>query len=208
MVAARNDDVAYLVMLAASGLPGEAILYAQAELIARAAGAAEADVVGSRAIQGLVFDVLKEDNDDDVKRDKLRSVLRELPEEATEAQQIAIATATDEQIEQQIDRVMTPWFVFFLTYDPRPTLREVCCPVLAVIGDKDLQVPAEANLDAIKDALDDGCAEDYTVRKLDGLNHLFQTALTGLPTEYASIDETMSPLVLGMMVDWIKEMTE
>ncbi len=208
MVAAGNDDVAFLVLLAAPGLPGEEVLYSQAELISRAAGATEADVAGSRAIQERVFEVLKEEGDEDARRERLRSVLRELPEEATEAQQIAIATATDEQIEEQIDRVLAPWFMFFLTYDPEPTLREVCCPVLALIGEKDLQVPAEENLDAIEDALDDGCAEDYTVRKLEGLNHLFQTAITGLPTEYASIDETMSPLVLGMVVDWIKETTE
>ena len=97
----------------------------------------------------------------------------------------------------------SPWFRYFLTYDPLPALRAVDQPVLALIGEKDLQVPAQANLDAIRDALTAGGNDDFETVELPSLNHLFQTAETGSPTEYATIEETMSPRALRTMSDWI-----
>ena len=73
----------------------------------------------------------------------------------------------------------TPWMRFFLSYDPRPTLARVHCPVLAVDGSKDLQVPAAENLAGIKAALRNN--PDVSTVELPGLNHLLQTAKTGLP---------------------------
>jgi hypothetical protein len=78
-------------------------------------------------------------------------------------------------------------------------------PVLALNGTLDLQVPAEANLREIAAAFARGGNPDATTRALPGLNHLFQTATTGAPTEYASITETMSPLALEAVSAWIKE---
>ena len=72
--------------------------------------------------------------------------------------------------------ILSPWFRFFLSHDPRPVLMKVKCPLLAINGEKDLQVPADENLKAIAAALKDGGNADFTVKKLPGLNHLFQTA--------------------------------
>jgi fermentation-respiration switch protein FrsA (DUF1100 family) len=97
---------------------------------------------------------------------------------------------------------------FFLTYDPKPTLMKVKCPVLAINGEKDLQVPPEENLRAIDYALKAGGNKDYTVKEMPGLNHLFQTAQTGSPTEYPKIEETMSPAALEFIGNWISEHTK
>ena len=97
---------------------------------------------------------------------------------------------------------------FFLTYDPQPTLTKVKCPVLAIIGEKDLQVPPEENFRAIKDALKAGGNKDYTLKEMPGLNHLFQIAQTGSPTEYAKIEETISPAALEFIGNWILEHTQ
>jgi hypothetical protein len=86
-------------------------------------------------------------------------------------------------------------------YDPAPTLRRVRCPVLAIDGSKDIQVPVELNVPAIREALKNN--PDATVEVLPGLNHLFQTAGTGQPDEYAKIEETISPVALKVMGDWI-----
>jgi len=106
-----------------------------------------------------------------------------------------------------IKMIMSPWFRFFLTYDPRPTLQKVACPLLAVNGEKDLQVPAEENLKAIAGALQTGGNGDFTAKKLPGLNHLFQTSLNGSPSEYAKIEETIAPAALQLIGDWILERT-
>jgi hypothetical protein len=98
---------------------------------------------------------------------------------------------------------LNPWFRFFLTYDPVPTLEEVHCPVLAVTGEKDLQAPPDPNLAIIGDALNAGGNERVTLLELPGLNHLFQTAETGAPSEYGQIEETMSPALLDAVSGWI-----
>jgi hypothetical protein len=106
-------------------------------------------------------------------------------------------------IEAQARLLTTPWWRFFLTYDPRTALREVQCPVLAINGSLDVQVPPGPNLDAIRDALAEAGNDDITVEELGGLNHLFQTATTGSPTEYAEIEETFAPAVLDLITSWV-----
>jgi fermentation-respiration switch protein FrsA (DUF1100 family) len=96
---------------------------------------------------------------------------------------------------------LTPWFRAFVALDPRTFLTQVKVPVLAINGELDRQVPASANLPEMKTAL--AHDHDVTVRELPGLNHLFQTAKTGSPTEYASIEETMAPSMLALVSDWI-----
>jgi fermentation-respiration switch protein FrsA (DUF1100 family) len=97
----------------------------------------------------------------------------------------------------------TPWFRYFLNYDPRPTLVKVRVPVLAINGEKDLQVPAKEDLEAIDQALKNGGNKDYKIVLLPNLNHLFQTTRTGAPSEYAETEETIAPIALQTIGDWI-----
>ena len=111
----------------------------------------------------------------------------------------------EDQVEAQARLLTSSWMHWFLHYDPRPILRELRLPVLAVIGSKDLQVLPEPNLAAISEALREGGNPDYTVRELEGLNHLLQPAETGLATEYGRIEETIAPAALATIGDWIAE---
>jgi fermentation-respiration switch protein FrsA (DUF1100 family) len=82
-------------------------------------------------------------------------------------------------------------------------LSKVRCPLLALNGDKDTQVLADVNLAAIEKALRQAGNNRFEIQKLPGLNHLFQTAQTGHPREYGKIEETIAPVVLQMVGDWI-----
>jgi len=93
-------------------------------------------------------------------------------------------------------QMTSPWYRYFLSYDPAPALRKVSCPVLAIIGEKDTEVPASLNLPAIRKALEDGGNKHFEVAQLPGLNHLLQTARTGALSEYQQIEETISPSAL------------
>src|SRR5690606_17775711 len=140
------------------------------------------------------------------------TALRELHERTQAAlgqqpAQGAEAEAREAAIEQQVRQVVTPWFRYFIDYDPRPTLRRVKVPVLAVNGSLDLQVPSQANLAAIREALEQGGNRQLTTVEFPGLNHLFQTAQTGAPAEYAQIDETMAPAVMERIADWVLEVS-
>ncbi|WP_233993917.1 alpha/beta fold hydrolase [Salinibacter altiplanensis] len=109
--------------------------------------------------------------------------------------------------QSQVEKVTSPWARFFVRYDPAPTLRQVDVPVLALYGSTDLQVPPEQNADPMREALRTCPSDDVTVRVMDGLNHLFQPAETGLPTQYAQIDTTMAPRALEAVSSWIQERT-
>jgi hypothetical protein len=102
-----------------------------------------------------------------------------------------------------IASMLSPWFRFFLSTDPRAFLERVRCPVLALNGSRDLQVTPKENLAGIEAALKRAGNARFAVRELPGLNHLFQTAATGLVTEYGQIEQTLAPAVLQQVGDWI-----
>jgi fermentation-respiration switch protein FrsA (DUF1100 family) len=79
--------------------------------------------------------------------------------------------------------------------------------VLAINGERDLQVSPRENLGAIETALRAGSCRDFTVKELPRLNHLFQTCETGAISEYARIEETIAPLALEEMTQWILRRT-
>jgi len=207
MVAAQSGDVSFIVLLAGTGLTGEEILYLQSALILKANGASEEVIKKQRDQQENIFKIIKEGGSNDQLEAKLRKYYAEeiakLSEEEKKQEELSEA-----QIQAQLKQVLSPWFRYFLTYDPRPTLEKVKCPVLALGGEKDLQVPPGQNLKAIEDALKKGGNKNFTVKELPGLNHLFQHADTGSPGEYTKIEETFSEDALKIMADWILEQTK
>jgi fermentation-respiration switch protein FrsA (DUF1100 family) len=201
LAATWSDDVAFVVMLAAPGVTGARLIQAQAELIARAMGASEDVIALNRSIQGRMIDVVCSEQDPRIAADALREIMTDAVASLPENMREAAAQST----ETQVAMFNSPWFRFFLTYDPVTALENVTVPVLALNGEKDLQVPWEENLDAVTAALDRAGNPDVTIRMLPGLNHLFQTAEVGTPAEYVTITETMSPTALEAVSSWILE---
>lgn len=206
MVAAGMEEVAFLVLLAGPGVTGEEILFRQGELIARSMGASAEDVERSRTLQARLFTILREEEDPAVRSHRVEAELRGAVEEMSDAEREAggIPQAGEEGwIRAQLAPLEGPWFRYFLLHDPAPVLRRVQVPVLALNGSLDLQVDPAQNLPAIEAALREGGNPDFTVEELPGLNHLFQTAETGAPSEYGQIEETFSPLALDRISHWI-----
>ena len=196
MIAAKSADIAFIVLMAGPGLTGEQILYLQGALLAKAAGATDEAIAKQREQQEGMFAILKQEKDSVEAEKKMRALFAK---GLSEEQQKATASVVDSQIK----RVNNPWFRFFLTYDPVPTLKKVRCPVLAINGERDLQVPPKEDLEKISASLKDGGNKDYKTIIFPGLNHLFQTCTTGGVSEYATIEETISPPVLATISDWI-----
>lgn len=204
MVSVRTPEVSFLVLLAGPGMPGDSLLRLQSQLIARAAGASADLLALSSRIQSRMFAAAVQGGDSAAVRTRLRQVGRELWTEMTEEQRRA-SQATPESLEATVQQLSSPWMLYFLAYDPRPTLRRVRVPVLALNGSLDLQVPPREDLDGVAAALRAGGNRDVRIIELPGLNHLFQTTTTGAPTEYATIEETMSPAALNAISAWIIE---
>jgi uncharacterized protein len=184
MAAARTREIDFVVLLAGPAMPGREILAAQSERIAHALGIPDALAARSREIQEKVFAA---------KRDAAAVLERELarltPEEAV---------VVKGQLGRQLDVVKSRWFRFLLEYDPRPALRRIRCPVLALYGALDVQVPAALNAPAMRQAL-----PHARVEVLPDVNHMFQRAKTGSPVEYTQIEETVSAEVQEIVVRWL-----
>jgi len=206
MVAVKSPDVAFIILMAGTGLTGEEILYLQGALISRAMGVNEEDIIKNHQFNEKIFSVLKEEEDSEIAEKRLRQMFMEDWEKMSDEKKEQIGDP-EVFLEAQLQSLLSPWLKFFLTYDPKPILSKVKCPVLAINGEKDLQVPPKENLSAIEEVLKTGGNQNYTIKELPGLNHLFQTTQTGLPSEYAKIEETISPVALKIVGDWILEQT-
>ncbi len=204
MVAADSPDVAFLVLMAGPGLNGEQIIYLQSRLIAQTAGTPAAVLATQQEIQKRMFSVLKSEPNPETAQQKLMTEW-EMQISNAPADQKARLEAQTETIKTLFHSQNNAWFRFFLTYDPLLALRKVKCPVLALNGEKDLQVPPAQNLPLIEEALKTGNNKDALVKQLPGLNHLFQTSKTGSPSEYSAIEETLSPTALKLIGAWISE---
>lgn len=194
MAANQGGDVAYAVLLASTGVNGRELLVMQAKAMNRAAGLPEAVIEQRAEVQESVLDVAVVAENDSVAAEQARTIL-------------ADAGLTGDAAEGQIRWLLSPWMKYFLVYDPLLALRDLSIPVLALNGEKDTQVPPTENLLPVEEALLEGGNPDVSAEVLPGLNHLFQTAETGLPTEYAGIEETFSPAALEKIATWILERT-
>ncbi len=205
MVAANSKDVSFIVLMAGTGIRGADLLLMQQELIGRASGASEADLQKSKLINQQIFDSVLENSDTDKLKAELIDHLKKVISENSEMNDGK--TSESEIIEKQLKQIMNPWMLFFLRHNPADVLEKVNCPVLAINGEKDLQVPADVNLNAIKKALDKAKNKDVTVKSFPNLNHLFQECKTGSPSEYGTIEQTISPVVLEEIGRWVKNQT-
>ena len=204
MVAAKSpDDVAYLVLLAGTGVNGAEILKGQSALILKAAGVPEGLVAAQGRLLVEILKVVAEEKDDKAAEARFEVLIKAALAALPEADRKALAALAGPSGKDQFLRVKSPWFRFFLAFEPRTALAKVRCPVLALNGEKDLQVPPGQNLPAIEAALKSGGNTRVTIKELPGLNHLFQHCKTGAPSEYASIEETFDPAALQVMADWI-----
>jgi pimeloyl-ACP methyl ester carboxylesterase len=210
LVVVQEETVAFQVLLAGPVLPGEEILHLQSAAIQRALGASAALIEANEALQRTLFALIRGEKDTPRLVGQLEAALREFVAGAPDAlrAEMGIGSGSEQAwIQGQIQAVGSPWFRFFLTHDPRPSLREARVPTLSLFGELDLQVPPVENVEALETLWKDGAHPDLTVVVLPGLNHLFQTAVTGSPTEYGQIEETFAPIALEVIASWIRDRT-
>ena len=203
MVASTSDDVSFIVLLAGPGIDPMVLLPLQQKMIAASGGAtdAEAEYVRSASAELLQFVIDYPDPETfteklteftDVNWDKIRK----LP--------VIPTGITKEKYISTMKTAMTAgWFRDILLIDPPGILQTVNCPVLALNGDKDVQVPSTENLAGIRNALAAGGNQNFTVKALPGLNHFFQECETGSMSEYKDIQQTFSPTALEEISGWV-----
>lgn len=201
IVASTNRDIAFIVSLAGPGVTGEQILCRQTEDIYKLSGVSENNIKESIATNKRLYSVLKKENSDKKAEAKIMAITKEILEKKK---------LSKEETEQGIKQVKVTfeglgysWLRYFITTDAATFWKRVKCPVLALNGEKDLQVAADENLREIEKAVKSSGNKAVKAIRLSDLNHLFQHCTTGLPAEYARIEETFSPEALKIISDWI-----
>jgi len=206
MVAVRNPLVKFMVLLAGPGVPISELLVKQNSESLRLAGAPDSINISISSLNRKIYTAIGnyktlDAADFKVKMDTvLNAIIRsDQP-----------GNPSEEQIKQMLSQnskvLYTPWFRYFIAFNPADYLSRVKCPVLAVNGTLDSQVDSEANLNGIKTSLLRSGNKKFEIVPLSGLNHLLQKATTGSVKEYVEISETVNPVALEKVSDWINKL--
>jgi len=196
--------IAYAVLLAGPGVPGGDLLRQQLRRIAAANGAPAQMIEKLAALQDRALEIIGSGMPPQEAEAALREVVIEQLAASPETAQLS-GEALETAVSAAVESNLSPWFRFFIGYDPGPALGGLHVPTLALFGEKDTQVDADQNQSAMEAALAASGNQDVTIRRFADMNHLFQTAGTGSPAEYAQIEETMAPEVLDLIGGWIAE---
>jgi uncharacterized protein len=200
------QDIAYIVLMAGPGVPGVEIIERQQALIAKAAGASDSVVEWNGKLMREAVRLIGEGAKPEEIKAHFSSAIKGLQSGLTDKEKEETKEALEAiAIDLQIEELLSPWFKYFLTFDPRPGLSKVQCPVLAINGEKDLQVDPGQNLPEVEKALKAGGNGKYKIVEMKGLNHLFQQSETGAPSEYGKIETTIDPAALDAIGLWVVE---
>jgi len=202
MVAVQASDVAFLILLAGTGVDGGEILLEQGKLVAEREGIPAETTEKIAALNKDIYDIMRSNSNNDETGRKIEARLTDWGSTLPKEDKMAMAW-TNESPKQMTKELTSPWMSFFIRYNPAPTLEKVKCPVLALNGEQDIQVPSKQNLPAIEAALKKGGNTNVKIMEIPRLNHLFQTCEKCSVSEYGSLVETFSPDVLKIMREWI-----
>ncbi|HNQ67254.1 MAG TPA: alpha/beta hydrolase [Bacteroidales bacterium] len=203
MLAAKYPkEINFIISMAGPGVPMKQLLVRQMKDISLAQGIDAETVEILSQMQAKVMDIPEKAKN----QAHLRALFTELYEEY--AQKFSEEKRKEYKlnangINTAVMQFSNPWMKFFLTIEPEKYIKKIKCPVLAINGSKDMQVHADSNLEAIEKYLSSGKCRYYEIKKLEGLNHLFQKAETGSVDEYFRIQQTISEDVLVLMKDFI-----
>jgi uncharacterized protein len=194
IVASKDKNIAFIVMLAGTGIRGDKLMLLQKELIERQMGIAENEILKGQNLMGGAYEIILKSNNNDVN----------LTSKINDYFKLKLGNSINEnELNSITNAISSKWIQYFLNLDPSIALQKVKCPVLALNGEKDLQVPAKINIEAIKKALAIAGNKKVKTKILPNLNHLFQECKTGSPNEYGEIEQTISPIALKEILDWV-----
>lgn len=194
IVASKNKEIDFIVLMAGSALRGDKLLLLQKSKIETKMGINKLAVYKSQQIFKGAYDIVLNTK---LKKEALSDSLSDYF-----ISKFGKALA-ENQKNALINQLTSIWMVNFIRLDPKVYLEKVSCPVLAINGSKDLQVPSIENLKIIENIFSKKTQVKATIKELENLNHLFQECDTGLPGEYGEIEQTISPTALEEISNWI-----
>lgn len=208
MVAAENKDVNFIILMAAPGIKITELMTEQNKAVLTNGGLSN-DVVESytQLYKNIVNEVAKAQNQDTLRARMMvivdKWVAKTDVNTVLRTTGIKDAESKEKFIEVFMSQLWNKWWVYFLQYDPKPVLEKLSCKVLALNGDKDIQVISRSNLEGINKALAKSKSKSFEAREITGVNHLFQECTTCAATEYGELEQTIKPEVLNIVGEWL-----
>jgi len=196
IVAARPNDIAFVVLMSCPAHLGEVFYLSQWERFHRDIGLTKPVVSRRQALMKAVMNEIRERRPTNDVATRIGNLF------AAEALQ-----ARDPSLDPWLDFCLSDWFKYYIAYDPLPTISKLTCPVLAIQGEKDMVVDADESIKSITKALIESESRDVTIKLVASVNHMFQTCKSGAMAEYGQLEETIAPAVLRLISDWIAQRT-
>ena len=201
IVAKKDPSIAFVVSLAGAGVRGDSLMLKQVELISKSQGMPDVVWQGMKPSIRNRYAILQQTDKtpEELQKELYADVTKTMsPEQLKDLNTI-------QQLSAQISSMTSPWYLHFMRYDPAQDLKKLKCPVLALNGEKDIQVDAAMNLAAIQERITGNGNKNVTVKAYPNLNHLFQTCKKGTLAEYGQLEETINPEVLKDIIEWIRK---
>ena len=207
IVASKDPSIAYIVLMAGPGVPCDELLLEQAYLIGKSEGLNETDLEKAKKVNQKIYNSVKSEKSTEEVKLEIEKLLEQNLSDNPEANYLS-ETQKKQMISQQKEQITSPWFRYFMKFNPDEFLSKIKCPVLILNGDKDLQVPAKMNTQGIQNSLAKAGNKKATTIVYPNKNHLFQECTTGSVNEYRTIEQTISPQVLTDITTWIEKQTK
>jgi uncharacterized protein len=207
LVASRNNDIAFIILMAGTGVKGSDVSLEQKKLILQKSGEKEEQINKLLKSTAKLYDDLRKNKGvDKLRQDIKEEIVSQYPKDTANAptqkeKDSIINLLTDIHLKQ----VQSTWYRYFIDYDPAPALEKVTCPVLVLFGEMDVQVSPQQNQKPITDALKKAGNKDVTVKIFPKANHLFLTAITGNISEYGTLEKVFVPGFLATISEWVRK---
>ncbi|MFZ0456171.1 MAG: alpha/beta fold hydrolase, partial [Ignavibacteriaceae bacterium] len=206
IAANKCKDISFIVLGAGTAVPGDEIISLQLESISRLENVPEAEIKKEKEINDKTFNFIKNSKDSAEAAGKINELYQNYYTSLPDSEKSKPENSS-QSIEQKEKSFLSPWMRYFLKFDPRTELAKLDIPVLALFGEKDIQVSPAQNKDEMEIALQKSKSKNFKVIVIPGLNHVFQECETGAISEYGRIEQTTSPKMLSAMTGWIKNIT-
>ena len=208
IVASRNPAVAYTVLLAGPGVPIDELMAEQNRQVYKSQGLPNDELERNEIFNKSLYNIFDNEKPAAELYDTLLPFIHRYYESIPSEYQALFSPSKEVFYMAIVGGLSSPWFRYFLQFDPVPYLEKTTCPILAVNGSKDIQVISSQNLGGIEETLTRMGHKNFTIREYPNLNHLFQHCETCTVQEYAELEESFSEEVLNDVSKWILKLTK
>ena len=202
IVAARDQRVDFVVTLGGvAQRPSDVLLYQLRAISEADSTLTPNEIENSVVLSARLYQALQKAKNEKEAAGILNRTWTQISERLTPDEQKRYGF-TPQRKAAAIQQLVSPWFFTFVQFDPKPYIKKMRCPVLAIGGEKDLQVDATANNTLFSKYLKKNPKHQFVI--VPGANHLLQPCTTGSPNEYGKIEETMKTDVLDLITRWLE----